>query len=800
MLVLVLGDSLPVMFVGWEGVGLCSYLLIGFWYNENANADAGKKAFIINRIGDFGFLLGMFLLFQYTGTLNFTEITAAAHAGLGADCSRSGWARRSPSGSALFLFIGATGKSAQIPLYVWLPDAMAGPTPVSALIHAATMVTAGVYMVARLHARLSCCRRPRWPIVAIVGALTALFAAIIGFAQNDFKKVLAYSTVSQLGFMFVGVGTGNFDGGIFHLFTHAFFKAGLFLCAGSVMHAMSGSGDITQDGRPAQEDPLDARRVRRLLARDLRHPVFSGFFSKDAIIAGAFATEVYGAASWPGSGTFVGVRPAASPRSAPRSTCRGSTSWSSPGESRADARDPAPHPRVARHAWSGRWWCWPSAPALGGLIGIPGGAVRPPRPGTCSASGSTPVLGPALEVPHTTELGVHGRLDGAGAARHRPRLRCSTAAATASRRSKFARRVPAASCELVRDKFRIDELYDCAHHPPAPQARRVACSRSSTASSSTRSWSSGVGVRRRRVRPRRALPAERRRRSATWRRSPSASAALVFFAHADPPSPDALKVTVSGLAVDVDARRARHGRAARALEYSFDFDDDGKPEAHRHRARRRTTPTRRPGDYTIRVDGHGPALGHQHVASSRRSTVQLMGVLGWITLLPLFGAVLVMLVPREEEAIHRGLGLATALVTFWCRCSILGRTSTPARPASSWRSTRSWIAPLGIHFHLGVDGISLWLVLLTTFLMPLTLLSPQAIGIRNIRVREFIVAHAGPRDRHDRRVPRARPVRLLRVLGADADPDVLHHRDLGRRAAALRRRSSSSSTRWSARC
>jgi len=253
MLVLVLGDSLPVMFIGWEGVGLCSYLLIGFWYKETANANAGKKAFIVNRIGDFGFLIGMFLLFQYSGTLNFQEITANANAAVpGAGLLTTlfpGTIFAAPVAfwAALFLFVGATGKSAQIPLYVWLPDAMAGPTPVSALIHAATMVTAGVYMVARMHA-VYLLSPGVLAIVTCIGALTALFAAIIGFAQNDFKKVLAYSTVSQLGFMFVGVGTGNFEGGIFHLYTHAFFKAGLFLCAGSVMHAMSGSGDITTMG------------------------------------------------------------------------------------------------------------------------------------------------------------------------------------------------------------------------------------------------------------------------------------------------------------------------------------------------------------------------------------------------------------------------------------------------------------------------------------------------------------------------------------------------------------------------
>src|SRR5436190_27274 len=289
MLVLVLGDSLPVMFIGWEGVGLCSYLLIGFWYSSTANADAGKKAFITNRIGDFGFLIGMFLLFQYTGTLSVPEINGAATPG--GPLMHTLWLGQPVAfWAALFLFVGATGKSAQIPLYVWLPDAMAGPTPVSALIHAATMVTAGVYMVARMHA-VYLLTPAVMAIVAVVGAATAMFAAIIGFAQNDFKKVLAYSTVSQLGFMFAGVGTANFDGGIFHLVTHAFFKAGLFLCAGSVMHAMSGSGDIRIMGGLRKRLPWTHGVFFVCWLAICGIPIFSGFFSKDSIIAGAFATE-----------------------------------------------------------------------------------------------------------------------------------------------------------------------------------------------------------------------------------------------------------------------------------------------------------------------------------------------------------------------------------------------------------------------------------------------------------------------------------------------------------------------------
>jgi NADH-quinone oxidoreductase subunit L len=233
MLMLVLGDNFVVMFVGWEGVGLCSYLLIGYWYEKKSASDAGKKAFIVNRIGDWGFILGMFLIFATFGTLDFRAVANAAGP-MAVETAGFG----TLSLITLLLFVGATGKSAQIPLYVWLPDAMEGPTPVSALIHAATMVTAGVYMVGRNavlfeHAPMT------MQIVAVVGVATAFMAATIGLVQNDIKRVLAYSTVSQLGFMFLAMGVGAFAAGAFHLMTHAFFKALLFLCSGSVIHAMA---------------------------------------------------------------------------------------------------------------------------------------------------------------------------------------------------------------------------------------------------------------------------------------------------------------------------------------------------------------------------------------------------------------------------------------------------------------------------------------------------------------------------------------------------------------------------------
>ncbi len=282
MLLLVLGANYLVMFVGWEGVGLCSYLLIGFYYDKNFAADAGKKAFIVNRIGDFGFLLGLFLIFNTFGTVDYTKVFALAAAGgaqkYGAIATAIG----------LLLFVGACGKSAQVPLYVWLPDAMAGPTPVSALIHAATMVTAGVYMVVRSNVlfRLS---PTAMAVVAIIGALTAIFAATIGLAQNDIKKVLAYSTVSQLGYMFLAAGVGAFTAAIFHVMTHAFFKACLFLSAGSVIHGCGGEQDMRKMGGLRKSMPRTHWPMLVATVAIAGIPPLAGFFSKDEILANAFA-------------------------------------------------------------------------------------------------------------------------------------------------------------------------------------------------------------------------------------------------------------------------------------------------------------------------------------------------------------------------------------------------------------------------------------------------------------------------------------------------------------------------------
>ena len=290
MLVLVLADNFLLLFVGWEGVGLCSYLLIGYDYHKKSAADAGKKAFVVNRIGDFGFVLGIFGVFALFGSLDFGKVFSAA-------------AAASPDVLpymtliGVCLFVGACGKSAQFPLYVWLPDAMAGPTPVSALIHAATMVTAGVYMVARCNVlfRLS---PDAMLVVAVVGGFTALFAATIGLAQNDIKKVLAYSTVSQLGYMFLACGVGAFVAGMFHVLTHAFFKACLFLGSGSVIHALAGEQDIQRMGGLKDRIRTTYRTFLTATLAIAGVPLLAGFFSKDAILAAVFEAHMPTAPAW----------------------------------------------------------------------------------------------------------------------------------------------------------------------------------------------------------------------------------------------------------------------------------------------------------------------------------------------------------------------------------------------------------------------------------------------------------------------------------------------------------------------
>src|SRR5713101_1572533 len=291
MLTLVLASNYLLMFIGWEGVGLASYLLIGFWFTKDSAASAGKKAFIVNRIGDFGFLIALFLLIKHFGSLNFEQV-AQSVSPLSPETGGAGLL----TAIGLLLMVGAAGKSAQIPLYVWLPDAMEGPTPVSALIHAATMVTAGVYMVARSHVIFD--RAPSaLTVVAIIGTLTALFAATIGIAQTDIKKVLAYSTISQLGYMFMACGVAAYSAGIFHLMTHAFFKGLLFLAAGSVIHSVGGEQDMRRMGGLRTQIPWTFWTMTMATFAISGFPPFAGFFSKDAILwraySGPYGSWVY---------------------------------------------------------------------------------------------------------------------------------------------------------------------------------------------------------------------------------------------------------------------------------------------------------------------------------------------------------------------------------------------------------------------------------------------------------------------------------------------------------------------------
>jgi NADH-quinone oxidoreductase subunit L len=282
MLTLVLAGNYLMMFIGWEGVGLASYLLIGFWFTKDSAASAGKKAFIVNRIGDFGFLIALFLLIKHFGSLNFDQVFQSV-APLGAETAGAGLL----TAIGILLMVGACGKSAQIPLYIWLPDAMEGPTPVSALIHAATMVTAGVYMVSRSHVIFE--RAPMaLTVVAIIGTLTAFFAATIGIAQTDIKKVLAYSTVSQLGYMFMACGVGAFSAGIFHLMTHAFFKGLLFLAAGSVIHAVGGEQDMRKMGGLKSYIPWTFLTMGIATLAISGIPPLAGFWSKDEILWKAY--------------------------------------------------------------------------------------------------------------------------------------------------------------------------------------------------------------------------------------------------------------------------------------------------------------------------------------------------------------------------------------------------------------------------------------------------------------------------------------------------------------------------------
>jgi len=600
MLVLVLGDSLPVLFIGWEGVGLCSYLLIGFWYSSNDNADAGKKAFITNRIGDFGFLLGMFLLFQYAGSLSVPDITSAATAT--GPLMQPLWLGQPVAfWAALFLFVGATGKSAQIPLYVWLPDAMAGPTPVSALIHAATMVTAGVYMIARMHA-VYMLVPAAMAIVAVVGAATAMFAAVIGFAQNDFKKVLAYSTVSQLGFMFAGVGTGNFDGGIFHLVTHAFFKAGLFLCAGSVMHAMSGSGDIRIMGGLRKKLPVTHAVFAACWLAICGIVPFSGFFSKDSIIAGAFGTEIYGEhLAWVGKLVCVMLMVAA----------LGTAFYMtrlyllvfSGDETRADEKIKH-HIHESPPIMTVPLAVLAIGATLIGLIGLPGGLVHHPE-ANLLAHELQPVVGAELEVAPSIEWGFMAASLGLAV--------IGIMVAVAFYRGGYKEPARAFGAKfpgflrLVQDKFRIDELYDRVFIRPIKTFSRglfTFVDRIIVDKILVEGTGFVVDIFARLARA--VQGGDGQRYMAVFA---VGVAVLVHFA-TQPTLPfTKLKVTQTGRAVEVDAHRGNK-QSTRPLEYAFDFGD-GRPIVKGTAAEQRHDYDRA-GNYTIHVTVRDPRWGTEN--------------------------------------------------------------------------------------------------------------------------------------------------------------------------------------------
>jgi NADH-quinone oxidoreductase subunit L len=608
MLILVLGDSLPVMFIGWEGVGLCSYLLIGFWYGETANADAGKKAFITNRIGDFGFLLGMFLLFYATGTLDMPEIIGVAKQA-GGPLAQPLWFDL-PIGfwAALFMFIGACGKSAQIPLYVWLPDAMAGPTPVSALIHAATMVTAGVYMVARMSA-VYLVEPAALAIVALVGAATALFAAIIGFAQNDFKKVLAYSTVSQLGFMFAGVGTGAFGAGIFHLYTHAFFKAGLFLCAGSVMHAMSGSGDITRMGGLRKRLPITHAVFFVCWLAICGVPVFSGFFSKDAIVAGAFGTHVYGhELSW--VGPVVGAMLLLAALGTAFYMSRLYFLVFSGGEVRTDEHTRA-HIHESPVEMTGPLVVLAAGAALGGFVGIPGALFGHPE-WNLLGHWLEPALGPEMHVEHALELGL---------------MLASTAVAVIGiglaylfygggyrePARKFAASFPG-FVQLVRDKFRVDELYQLIIIKPIKSLARglfLVIDRILIDQVLVHGVALVVDIAGRISRTFQVGDVQR------YLAVFAVGVLALFYVATKPTAPGELAVKVDGTTVEVDASKG--APPGRALMYEFDFDGDGHPDRPPQQSPVARFSYEGTGRYTIKVTVRDPRWDSETTVTQRVS-------------------------------------------------------------------------------------------------------------------------------------------------------------------------------------
>jgi NADH-quinone oxidoreductase subunit L len=458
MLTLVLGDSLILTFVGWEGVGLCSYLLIGFWYTDPQKAYAGRKAFVTNRIGDFGFLIGVFALFSIFGTAEYAQLQAGARALDPTTVIQGGvFAGRTfefaITVALLGLFVGACGKSAQLPLYVWLPDAMAGPTPVSALIHAATMVTAGVYLVAR-NAYLFTLAPVAMATVTLVGAATALFAAVIAFTQTDIKKVLAYSTVSQLGFMFVGVGAGIWWAGVLHLVTHAFFKGCLFLGAGSVMHGMGDETDIRKMGGLFRKMPHTAITFLVATLAITGFVPLSGFFSKDAILAGASGSHNH-ALAWAGPAAYWIGSLAALGTAFYMSRLYFLTFFGAP---RTHA---AAHAHESSPTMTGPLWVLALLAIVAAVLGLPGHGPL----SELFARFTEPVFGAATQrLLASHALTVH---EGYGAFVVAWLLAAAGTAVAAAMYLRGATALPArlarafpGTYRLMYDKFRIDELYE----------------------------------------------------------------------------------------------------------------------------------------------------------------------------------------------------------------------------------------------------------------------------------------------------------------------------------------------------
>ena len=456
MLVLVLGANFLVLFVGWEGVGLCSYLLIGFWFKKPSAIDAGKKAFVVNRIGDYAFILGMLLLFARFGTLDFQQL-AATVAAIPPEVGAFGVL----SIASLLLFIGATGKSAQIPLYVWLPDAMEGPTPVSALIHAATMVTAGVYMIGR-NAVLFSHAPGTLMIVAVIGALTALMAATIGLVQNDMKRVLAYSTVSQLGLMFLAMGVGAFGAGIFHLYTHAFFKALLFLGSGAVIHALHGEQDIRNMGGLKRHLPITYWTFLIGALAIAGVPLLSGFFSKDEILFEAFREGH--SVLWL-LGAVASLMTAAYMFRLVFLTFHGERRHDAPAPTTEEAAHHASHPHDAPPAMACALIVLALGSVLAGYVGVPhalgghnqiGEWLAPSFAVSGAVAEGLPVVGEEEAALEFTLMGVSIAIALGGIAiAVLIWLRCPEIAAS------MATRYPALH-RLLLNKYYVDEAYDAA--------------------------------------------------------------------------------------------------------------------------------------------------------------------------------------------------------------------------------------------------------------------------------------------------------------------------------------------------